>query len=329
VRQIKSGSDVTVEGGTTFEFESGGGLNVTGNATAFKVNGSSSNGVTFTGTTEQAGFWNGIGINSTNTTNELSGVTVEYAGGGTLYTFINGAAGLQLQDNSKVAVTNSTFRNSDAYGIQADPGVEFTEFSGNTFESNATSSMNVRARNIGAMDTESTYGSYVRVYGGSISDQTLTVAPIEVPYRISGVRQIKGGSDVTVEGGTTFEFESGGGLNVTGNATAFKAQGAEADSIVFTGETKQAGFWNGIGINSSNSTNELSYVKVEYGGGGTLYTFIGDAANIQVRSGSQLTLENSLIKDSAAFGLYADDGASSVSENNNTYRDNADGGTNY
>ena len=329
VRPIKDGSDVTVEAGTVFEFEQDGGLNVTDNATAFKVKGTSSNNVTFTGTTKQAGFWNGVGINSTNTNNELSGLSLEYAGGGELYTFIGSAAGLQLQNNSKVSLSNSTFRNNDAYGVQADEGVEFTGFSNNTFENNGTSSMNVRARNIGAMDTGTTYGSYVRVYNGSISNQTLTVAPIGVPYRISGVRPIKDGSDVTVEAGTVFEFEQDSGLNVTGNATAFKAQGAKADSIVFTGTTKQAGFWSGIGFNSSNMTNELSYVKVEHGGGGELYTFIGDAANIQVRTNARITLENSLIKNSAAYGVYADDGASAVSESNNTYQGNADGGTNY
>ena len=60
-----------------------------------------------------------------------------------------------------------------------------------------------------------------------------------------------------------------------------------------------------------------------------MYTFIGDAANIQVREGAFLTLENSLIKDSADYGIYADDGTSAVSESNNTYRDNASGPTNY
>jgi hypothetical protein len=189
--------------------------------------------------------------------------------------------------------------------------------------------MNVHLRNVGAMDTGTSYESYVRVYAGFVSDHTMTVAPIGVPYRIAGVRLIQEGSDVTVEAGTTFEFEANGGLKVNGDATAFKAQGTEADSIVFTGETKQAGFWKGLGFTSSNATNELSHVKVEYAGGGEMYTFIGDAANIQVREGAQLTLENSLIKDSADYGLYADDGASAVSESNNTYQNNASGGTNY
>ncbi len=300
-----------------------------GDATAFKAQGTSSNGITLTGVTKQAGFWNGIGFSSANVNNELSGVTLEYAGGGDLYTFIEGTAALQLGGGSKVSITNSTFRNSDAYGIQANEGVEFTDFSDNTFESNERTSMNVQAGNIGSMDTGTSYESYVRVYGGHISDQTLTVSPIDVPYRVAGVRLIQEGSDVTVEAGTTFEFESNGGLKVNGDATAFKAQGAEADSIVFTGETKQAGYWEGLGFDSANSTNELSHVKVEYGGGGELYTFIGDVANIQVLEGAQLTLENSLIKDSADYGLYADDGASAVSESNNTYQDNVSGGTNY
>jgi len=328
VRSIDSGSDVTVEDGTIFEFESGSGLKIAGDATAFKAQGSSSGGILMTGVTQQSGFWNGVGINSSNVESELTGVTIEYAGGAELYTFTNGAAGLQLKGGSAVTIASSTIRNNANYGLSAQSGVDLSGFSSNTFQSNGETSMNVYAANMEALDTGTSYGSPVRVNDGSISGETFTISSIGVPYRVAGVRSINGGSEVTVESGTTFEFEAGAGFNVNGDATAFKAQGTQADSIRFTGTTKQNGFWKGIGFNSGNVTNEMSHVVVEYGGSGEIYTFTS-SANIQVSGGAQLTLENSLIQNSGNYGLASSDGASAVSETDNTYRRNANGARNF
>jgi hypothetical protein len=326
VQSINDGSEVTVEAGTEMQFESGAGLKIKGNATSFQALGDPANRIKMTGTTEQQGFWQGVGINSANKNNKLKDVTLEYAGGDNLYTFVNGTAGLQVKKNAAVTLERDSLLNNANYGLSAQSGADLSGFSNNTIALNEKEAMNVGATHMGAVDANSFFGSPIRISAGSISGETLTIADPGIPYRISEVRAINDGSDVTVQPGVEFEFESESGLNVSDDATAFKAVGAEADSIRFTGETKQKGAWQGLGIRADNVNNELDYVVVEYGGGNNIYTF-SDQANIQVRG--QLTLTNARIVDSAGFGLASSDGASAVSESNNVFRRNDSGARNY
>jgi hypothetical protein len=317
---------VTVEAGTVMEFESGAGLKINGDATAFQALGTPEDRIKMTGTTEQQGFWQGVGINSANNNNRLENVTLEYAGSNNLYTFVNGTAGLQIKGGTSVTLERDSIVNNANYGVSAQTGVDLSGFSSNVIGSNEKLSMNIAATNMGDLDEDSEFLSPVRVNTGSISDETLSIADLNAPYRISGIRPINNGSDVTVQPGATFEFESESGLNVDDDATAFKAIGAEADSIRFTGVTKQKGSWQGLGIRADNVNNELDYVVVEFGGGNNIYTF-SDRANIQLRG--TLTLTNSRIVDSAGYGLASSDGASAVEENENTYKNNASGPRNF
>jgi hypothetical protein len=326
VRVIDGGSDVTVEAGTAMKFESGAGLKINGDATAFRAQGSETERIRMTGTTEQQGFWQGVGINSSNQNNRLEHVTLEHAGSNNLYTFVNGKAGLQLKGGTTLTMEQDSIVNNANYGVSAQTGVNLPGFANNTIALNEKEAMNVAAANMRAMDEDSFFGSPVRVNEGSISNETLSIAALNVPYRVSGLRPIDSGSDVTVQPGVTFEFESGAGLNVDDDATAFKAVGTQADSIRFTGVTKQKGSWQGLGIRADNVNNELDYVVVAYGGGNNVYTF-SDKANIQLRG--QLTLTNSRIVDSAGYGLASSDGASAVSESDNTFRRNVNGARNY
>lgn len=78
---VENSSTLMIEAGTRLAFESGTGLKVCGDGSALVAQGTSSNGILMTGTTEQTGFWNGAGLNSSYANNELSYVTIEYAGG--------------------------------------------------------------------------------------------------------------------------------------------------------------------------------------------------------------------------------------------------------
>ena len=84
---VENSSTLTIEAGTRLAFESGTGLKVCGDGSALVAQGTSSNGILMTGTTEQTGFWNGAGLNSSYANNELSYVTIEYAGGRALHLY--------------------------------------------------------------------------------------------------------------------------------------------------------------------------------------------------------------------------------------------------
>ena len=329
-RRIREGSNVTIEPGATLAFTAGAGLIVEGDATWLNAEGTAEDVITFTGTTDGKGFWKGIGFNSSNTNNVLKQAVIEDAGSEKLFAgaAIDGVAGLQLKGGSTLTLQNSTVQNNSNNGLHADENVELRRFSSNRFTNNETASLHLHIDQFGALDEDSAYGSRVDIYGGRLVNRTITVSAIEVPYRIFGERSIREGSDVTVKAGATFEFASSAALLVEGDATVFKAQGTDSENIIFTGTSETTGFWDGVGIKSDNANNEMTHVTVEYGGKETIFAPQDDPGNIQILSG-QLTLTQSLIQESASFGLTSSNGASDVTESGNTYQANASGARNF
>lgn len=81
-----------------------------------------------------------------------------------------------------------------------------------------------------------------------------------------------------------------------------KAIGTAGELIEFTGRSKAKGAWGGIIISSASVDNEMDYVKIEYGGGKDLATYM-DAGNLGVYNDARLTLTNSFIENSANYGV--------------------------
>ena len=110
-QRVKSGASLTVEPGVEVQFDETDGLTVDGTLTAV---GTASAPITFTGTTQQAGWWDDIRIrgtsNAVNVGSELSYLTIEYGGRsyGSLYL-----------EHAQVHVDHSIFRFSGNDGIYA------------------------------------------------------------------------------------------------------------------------------------------------------------------------------------------------------------------
>ena len=110
-------STLNIEEGSKLIFESQTGLSVSSKG-SLKAVGTKSKPILFTGVQKTAGYWNGIRYQySNNVKNELSYVTIEYAGG-------NGYANLLLDSTenrpSRITVKHSVFSNSSRYGIWLD-----------------------------------------------------------------------------------------------------------------------------------------------------------------------------------------------------------------
>jgi len=104
-------------------------------------------------------------------------------------------------------------------------------------------------------------------------------------------------ANVTVAPGVTLLFGSGAQLRVFGSMATV---GTPSARIRMTGEQSVRGHWNGIEINSSNTTNELAYVDLAYGGGGGLTS----SANVIVTDFGRLTVRNSTFLESAGWGVF-------------------------
>ena len=99
------------------------------------------------------------------------------------------------------------------------------------------------------------------------------------------------------------------------DSASLQAVGTSAQPIIFTGEQKIRGFWDGLFFRDSVSTrNRLENVEVSYGGGAFF------DANVALFD-SRVTISNSLITESDTWGVCVDNDSignlSSITYRNN------------
>jgi hypothetical protein len=98
--------------------------------------------------------------------------------------------------------------------------------------------------------------------------------------------------------------------------------GTATNRIRFLADRQERGYWRSLSFWTNSAANQLSYVDVSYGGGGTNT----HNANVEVTGGAQLRLDNAVLEQSAGVGLYAAGNASIPGFSTNTLRNNADVG---
>lgn len=310
------GVNMTIDPGSILEFESGGELRLADNG-GLIADGNDNEPILFTGTHEQAGWWNGIYFEEPNPAgNRLNHVTVEY-GGGTEYRNSgsgNIVIGRQFREDASVEITNSTIRYSDSNGIWVRSNGELPGFENNSIENNDDAPVSIASNRVHNLDAGSTYSgdsdTYVYVRGGSdIEDEDVTWEALNVPYRVNSSTIEVLGVGLTIEPGTTLEFESGGQLRLDEHGGLI-ADGTDNEPIIFTATNEQAGWWDGIYLEESSfAGNVLNYVTVEYAGG-TEYNNSG-SGNVVVgrlfRDDSNIDITNSTLRNSDSYGLWVHD----------------------
>jgi hypothetical protein len=107
---------------------------------------------------------------------------------------------------------------------------------------------------------------------------------------------------LTIEAGTVVGFEAGLGLRVRGGA-GLLAEGTAAKPIKLTGTTMQRGFWKGLAIEfSTYPDNIVAYTTIEYTGGAGISNT--QDASLILEGGGVVTLEHSVLRESAGYGLF-------------------------
>lgn len=313
VRGYTKIDDGTVEiaAGARLEFESGAALAVGDNAgggAGLFVNGLEGDRVEFTGVTENAGSWLGIGIYTDNADNQIRFADISYGGGGT-FTSINEPANVTLFNGASVDLASSTFNDSAADGVYLEDFASLTGFAGNSFDGNALAPLSIPASQIGSPDGASVFmndqNQYVLVRGGTVSDAQ-TASPIDVSYRVNGQILVDGDNAAfTIDAGATLEFTSDGSIYVPDDNASFVVDGTSEDPVNLTGvqQPLDGGSWPGIGIESSNADNRISNAFIAYGGT-ELVAFTDNAANIGLALGARLLIEDSEVNFSGDYGIW-------------------------
>ncbi len=334
--QIENGATLTINPGTTLEFENGGGLELQTEG-GINADGTEDEPILFTGTNEQPGWWNGIYIDeSSNSNNRLNWVTVEYGGGEEFRRSGSGnvIVGRDIRDESAIDITNSTLQFSGSYGLWVHTEADLSEFSDNMITDNNDAPVNIASNNAHLLDVNSTYSgneeSYVYIRSDyEIESDNVTWETLDVDYRMgSNTLQITDNATLTITPGVTLMIESGGRIELNSDG-GFAADGTQDEQILITGITEQPGSWDGIYIEeSSNPSNELNWVTIEYGGGEE-YRRSGSGNIVvgrDIRDPSSIDITNSTIRDSNSYGLWvhSDSDVNEDACDENTFTSNGD-----
>ncbi|MFO7894899.1 MAG: PKD domain-containing protein [Longimicrobiales bacterium] len=313
---------LVVEPGVTIRFASDASL-VTSTSGSINAVGTASDTIVFTGTTEEAGHWRGLGFRSNDGANELTHVEIAYGGGASLYS-IDGDGNVGVENGAQVKISNAYIHHSGAAGVYAESDASLPEFASNTISENTAAPVVLPFRLMGAVDTTSTYANnteaYIDVYSASV-DSDMSVDALDVPYRVDGNSDVN--AAMSVAPGAAFEFRSDAGFYVDTDGS-LAAVGEAESPITFVGTQDQPGYWKGIGFRSNDGLNELTYVEVAHGGTSSQFS-IDVTGNVAVENGARVKVTNSTFRDGSHYGLATESDADLPDFSTNSFADNAEG----
>jgi hypothetical protein len=148
-------------------------------------------------------------------------------------------------------------------------------------------------------------------------------------YEISKVIEVS--AALTIAPGTTLKFANTAGLQIL-ETGSLNATGTKEKPITFTGITQTKGAWKGLAFRSNDPANKLIYTNVSFAGGGEFCCDyfspgeFGAAVNLggaTMDSPVQVTIANSTISNSGAYGLYLFDTGTLPGFSSNTFKSNA------
>lgn len=320
------GNTVTIEPGTIIRMKSGAEIRVGSNAdasTTLIAEGTADQPITFTSANASpvAGDWDYITFDEgTNPSTSLKYCVFEYGGGYASYSGM-----IVVYGNTDLSMDYCTIRYSESNGIVLnDDDSRFSSFTNNAISDIAFHPISLKANSadcIGTDNTITTSGIYgIEVKASTMSKSNATWKAQTCPYVINGTVYVQNstGAELTIEAGSTVSFTQGSEIDVSSSDFGtLIANGTSANPITFTSAnvSPEAGDWDGIFLYEGTTNASFNYCTFEYGGGYASYSGIIVAYNCDV------SINNSTIKHSEAYGIVMNDAASFVSFSNNTMSD--------
>jgi len=318
---INVNSGLAIEAGASFSAASETFITVNTNGYLI-AEGTASDKITFTAEDTGNG-WRGIFFQSNNNLNSLDHVEISYGGNasGPSSGVEPASIGMEGFFDSKLKINNTTISNSLNYGLYAEGGAEITEFSNNTFNDNDGFPIGSNIFNACEVDNASTFSNNgtnaVEVFGSTLAegvDKTLSKIDDGTAYRATGNVNLNG--ELTVEAGTTFEFDEGVVFSVNSQG-GIVAEGTSEDMITFTASNNSEP-WGGIVHYSTSTSNVMSFCTISYGGNRNAVSGV-EPANLGLESffNAELKLTDCTITNSSGFGIFHED----VNDNNTILKD--------
>lgn len=303
---------LTVEAGTTVEFDRSQGLRVVESG-ALTATGGTDSPVTFTGRSEDPGYWAGLWFEDTaREENRLENAVVEY-GGGIPASFAEEGANVVVdgEGSQSIAIDGSVVRGSATNGVEFGSGTTVRSFSGNELVDNGAHPGYVSPRAAGAFGADTVLSNNgketVAVTGGSVPKEvTSSWSQLSVPYRVDGPLSVAG----TLEfgPGATVEFAPDTGVEVTDAGTV--VAGGGKNRTVLTGTESEPGTWRGARV-ADGATGRFENAALEYGGGDAppfateqVALAVGGADDGGEDRTPTLVMKDSVVRHSGGDGLF-------------------------
>jgi parallel beta-helix repeat protein len=234
------------------------------------------------------------GIYLNNGSPEISGNTISAS-----------AYGIRSHNASPSITSNSSTGNS-IYGLYLTGVGNPSVITGNTLTGNTTGGIGMAAEASGAVVADSnSFNGPLHIEVGSIVS-AVSWSNNRVYYVVGGVDVSSVGS-LTVSAGRTVKFAQGTWLNVSGTLTANggssaiyftdSRDGTTPDGMTIGVSTPLAGSWYGIQVLPGGSAT-IDHCEVRFGGNNNSYQ-----ANVAKHGTGSLSLTNSIIRNSAYYGV--------------------------
>lgn len=291
---VQEGVTLTIEPGVTVRFAQHARLDVRGKLLA---QGTASQGIVFTGSTAQKGWWENLTIQGTsalpNTGSVLRYVTVEY--GGESY------AGIYLYE-AIVEISNAIIRQNAMHGI-AGGNRAYAHLANVTMEGNGSTadhypvyysdgSANPAFSNITLINNTSN----VLASGAGALTGVHVWEAAGAPYLLLGDVRVEEGASLTIQPGVEVRMGQHAAIVARGTLTA---AGVETQPILITGSAQQPGWWENISIvgvaGAQNTTSSFEYVTIEYGGEAYANIYLYEA---------EVPIRHAVIRNSSSNGVY-------------------------
>lgn len=309
---VTGGATLAIEPGVTIVAEPGAALRVRTDS-VLRAIGSEADPILFAGVDPTPGSWTGIWLESSAQENELS--WVEIAHGGT-----SSYANLYLDQSASIRISNSTFRDAGTWGVHvADSSVSLPDFRANRFHGNSLSPIRMFANQMRWIDGDSRFTGngqdLIEIRQGTLSGDPHVWRRTTVPFLLAGSVSVD--TRLEVQPGFRLLAADGAGSIRIRRDGSISAVGTADQPIRFTSASGEPGAWSGLWIESDRN-NELRFVEIAHGGRGSL-------DNIYLGSGATVTVENSVIRNGAAYGINVASGTATVAQTGNFFQNNASG----
>jgi hypothetical protein len=323
-RSIQVRAELTIEPGAEVVFGADAGLEVTETG-AIVAEGTEAAPIVLRGETAVDGSWSGL-IFGGNVPSTLTHVEIWHAGG-QRYSGTVGEGNVYVRSTGRLSMNHVSLIESGAYGMVVEEGARLEEMQNCAILGSIGSSMLISAANLHQLSSTNVFsggespngGNEVVVDGARIDDLTGKWSALDVPYRVQGAIYLGENSDIEIEDGARFSFDDDAGLESIGQLAILGAANAP---VAFYGTDSAAGSWSGVIYGGNSSGNMVRHASFT-GGGGARFSGTSGEANLYIRRGARVVIEDSLFRNSLTHGVYIEDEALLNGFSRNTFEQNA------